>query len=52
MTVVRGQEYMSLTGCVHMGGQSFVEKYAGRVIGKLAELGMSISTTKGIPWPR
>jgi Fe-S oxidoreductase len=42
MTVVRGQEYMSLTGCVHMGGQSFVRKYAARVIGKLAELGQDI----------
>lgn len=42
MTVVRGAEYMSLTGCVHMGGQSFVGKYAGRVIGKLAELGKDI----------
>ncbi|MBN1382044.1 MAG: (Fe-S)-binding protein [Deltaproteobacteria bacterium] len=42
MTVVRGPEYMSLTGCVHMGGVSFVEKYAGRVIGKLAELDKDI----------
>ncbi|MBN1662379.1 MAG: (Fe-S)-binding protein [Deltaproteobacteria bacterium] len=42
MTVVRGPQYMSLTGCVHMGGQSFVEKYAARVIGKLAELNKDI----------
>lgn len=38
LTVVRGPELMSLCGCVHMGGQSFVRKYAARVIGKLAEL--------------
>ncbi len=42
MTVVRGPEYMSLAGCVHMGGESFAGKYAGRVIGKLAELGKDI----------
>ena len=42
MTVVRGPEYMSLTGLVHMGAESFVEKYAARVIGKLSELGKEI----------
>jgi Fe-S oxidoreductase len=42
MTVVRGPEYMSLTGCVHMGGESMVGKYAGKVIAKLAELGKDI----------
>ena len=42
MTVVRGSEYMSLVGCVHMGGESFVEKYAQRVIDKLASLGKDI----------
>jgi hypothetical protein len=42
MTVVRGAEYMSLTGCVHMGGWSFVEKYGQGVIDKLAKLGKDI----------
>ena len=42
MTVVRGSEYMSLVGCVHMGGASFVEKYAQKVIDKLASLGKEI----------
>ena len=42
MTVVRGGEYMSLVGCVHFGGESFVEKYAQRVIDKLASLGKDI----------
>ena len=42
MTVVRGIEYMSLVGCVHMGGESFVEKYGQRVIDKLASLGKDI----------
>lgn len=42
MTIVRGPEYMSLTGCVHMGGESFSGKYAARVIGKLAELSKDI----------
>lgn len=42
MTVVRGSEYMSLVGCVHMGGESFVEKYGQRVIDKLASLGKDI----------
>jgi len=42
MTVVRGSEYMSLVGCVHMGGESFVEKYAQNVIDKLASLGKEI----------
>ena len=42
MTVVRGSEYMSLVGCVHMGGESFVEKYAQKVIDKLASLGKEI----------
>ena len=38
MTVVRGPEYMSLVGLAHMGAAGFAEKYAARVIGKLAEL--------------
>jgi Fe-S oxidoreductase len=42
MTVVRGSEYMSLTGCVHMGGQSFVKTYGQGVIDKLASLGKDI----------
>jgi len=42
MTVVRGSEYASLCGCVHMGGESFVEKYAQRVIDRLASLGKDI----------
>ncbi len=42
MTVVRGSEYMSLVGLVHLGGESFVEKYAQRVIDKLASLGKDI----------
>ncbi len=42
MTVVRGGEYMSLVGCVHMGGESLAEKYAQRVIDKLAELDKEI----------
>ena len=42
MTVVRGGEYMSLVGCVHMGRESIVEKYGQRVIDKLASLGKDI----------
>ena len=42
MTVVRGTGYMSLVGCVHMGGESFAEKYAARVIDRLAQLGKDI----------
>jgi len=42
MTVVRGGEYMSLAGCVHMGGESFVAKYGQGVLDKLASLGKDI----------
>jgi Fe-S oxidoreductase len=42
MSVVRGTQYMSLVGLVHMGGASFAEKYARKVIGRLAELGRDI----------
>ena len=42
MTVVRGGGYMSLVGCVHFGGESFVERYAQRVIDRLASLGKDI----------
>jgi len=38
MTVVRGGEYMSLAGCVHMGGESFVKKHGQGVLDKLASL--------------
>lgn len=33
---------MSLVGCVHFGGESFLGKYAQRVIDKLASLGKDI----------
>jgi Fe-S oxidoreductase len=42
MTVVRGTQYMSLVGLVHMGGESFAGKYAQKVINRLAELGKDI----------
>jgi Fe-S oxidoreductase len=42
MTVVRGGEYNSLTGCVHMGGASFVKTYGQKVIDRLAGLGKDI----------
>ena len=42
MTVVRGGQYASLAGYVHMGGASFVEKYGQRVLDKLAKLGKDI----------
>jgi Fe-S oxidoreductase len=42
MTVVRGGEYMSLAGCVHMGGESFVKRYGQGVLDKLARLGKDI----------
>ena len=42
MTVVRGGEYMSLVGSVHMGGESFTGKYGQGVIDKLASLGKDI----------
>jgi Fe-S oxidoreductase len=42
MTVIRGGEYMSLAGCVHMGGESFVKKYGQGVLDKLASLGKDI----------
>jgi len=42
MTVVRGNEYMSLVGLVHLGGESFAEKYGRKVIDRLAELGKDI----------
>ena len=42
MTVVRGSEYNSLVGLVHMGGESFVERYAQSVIDRLAGIGKEI----------
>jgi Fe-S oxidoreductase len=42
MTVVRGNKYMSLVGLVHMGGESFAERYGQKVIDRLAQLGKDI----------
>ena len=42
MTVVKGIEYASLVGGVHMGGESYVERYGQRVVDKLASLGKYI----------
>jgi len=42
MTVVRGNEYTSLAGYVHMGGESFVKKYGQGVLDRLASLGKDI----------
>jgi len=42
MTVVRGDEYTSLAGYVHFGGESFVKKYGQGVLDRLAKLGKDI----------
>ena len=42
MTIVRGGQYNSLAGYVHMGGASFVEKYGQLVLDNLAKLGKDI----------
>jgi Fe-S oxidoreductase len=42
LTIVRGGQYASLSGYVHMGGESFVEKYGQRVLDNLARLGKDI----------
>ncbi len=42
MTVVRGAEFMSLCGCVHMGGESFVERYGRLVLDRLASFGKEV----------
>lgn len=42
MSVVRGTQYMSLVGLVHMGGAGFAERFAGKVIERLAKLGKDI----------
>jgi hypothetical protein len=42
LTIVRGGEYASLVGYVHMGGASLVEKHGQRVLDNLASLGKDI----------
>jgi len=42
LTIVRGGQYASLSGYVHMGGQSFVGKYGQRVLDNLARLDRDI----------
>jgi Fe-S oxidoreductase len=42
LTVVRGGQYMSLVGMVHMGGESFAGRFGRQVIEKFAELGKEI----------
>jgi len=42
MTVVRGGQYASLVGYVHMGGASLVERYGQRVLDNLASLGKDV----------
>jgi Fe-S oxidoreductase len=42
MNVVRGGEYASLTGSIHMGKASLVEKYGQRVLDRLASVGKDI----------
>jgi len=42
MTIVKGGEIASLVGLVHMGGESFVEKYGQLVLDRLASLGKPI----------
>jgi len=42
LALVRGGEYSSLSGFVHMGGESLVEKYGQRVLDNLARLGKDI----------
>jgi Fe-S oxidoreductase len=42
LTVVRGGEYMSLVGMVHMGGESFAGRFSRQVIEKFADLGKEI----------
>jgi Fe-S oxidoreductase len=42
MTIVRGGQYASLVGYVHMGGVSLVEKYGQPVLDNLASLGKDI----------
>jgi len=42
MTIIRGGEFMSLAGCVHMGGASLVERYGQTVLDRLASFGKDI----------
>src|SRR4030042_752429 len=42
LTIVRGGQYASLVGYVHMGGESLVERYGQRVLDNLASLGKDI----------
>jgi len=42
LTIVRGGQYASLVGYVHMGGESFVGRYGQRVLDNLARLGKDI----------
>jgi Fe-S oxidoreductase len=42
LTIVRGGQYASLVGYVHMGGASLVERYGQRVLDNLAKLGKDI----------
>jgi len=42
MTIVRGGQYNSLAGYVHMGSASLVERYGQRVLDSLARLGKDI----------
>jgi Fe-S oxidoreductase len=42
LAIVRGGQYASLVGYVHMGGASLVEKYGQRVLDNLASLGKDI----------
>lgn len=42
MTVIRGAELMSLCGCVHMGGEGFVERYGQLVLDRLASFGKDV----------
>ncbi len=42
MTVVRGAEFMSLAGCIHMGGRSFVGSYGQLVLNRLASFGKEV----------
>jgi len=42
LAIVRGGQYASLVGYVHMGGASLVEKYGQRVLDSLASVGKDI----------
>jgi Fe-S oxidoreductase len=42
LSIVRGGEYASLSGYVHMGGESLVGRYGQRVLDNLANLGKDV----------